>query len=142
MSIGMSDFWLSHIAPRGAVFEHGVEYDQQFAHARDERHLLRLAGCQQLLVEVADDRVVTAGYHRSHIQGGSYSGAPAPDGPFAPQGAAIAVEGSHSHQGGYLPAIQRSQLRQVGQQSEGNLFPHAGNGAQEVILLSPHGAPA
>jgi len=61
----MSDFWLCHIAPRGAVFEHGVEYDQQFAHARDERHLLRLTGCQQLLVEVSDDRVVAAGYHRS-----------------------------------------------------------------------------
>ena len=81
MSIGMSDFWLSHIAPRGAVFEHGVEYDQQFAHARDERHLLRLAGCQQLLVEVADIHLAADGYHAMSVEAASARTVSCPRGP-------------------------------------------------------------
>ena len=100
MSTGMSDFWLSHIAPRGVVFEHGVEYDQQFAHARDERHLLRFTGCQQPLVEILDSRVMAAGYQRSHVEDGPHPGASAPDGAFAPQGATAAVVG------GALPQIK------------------------------------
>ena len=61
----MSDDWLSHIAPRVAMFEHGVEHNQQFAHGRDQRHFFRLTNCQQPLVEVPDSRVVAAGYQRS-----------------------------------------------------------------------------
>ena len=81
----MSDDWLGHIAPRGAVFGHGVEYDQQFAHARDERYLLRLAGCQQPSVEVSDSKVVAGGYQPSHVEDGPHPRASAPDGAFAPQ---------------------------------------------------------
>ena len=80
-----------------------------------------------------------AGYQRTHVQGGADPGASTPDGAFAPQGAAVPVEGSHPYQGGDLPAVQRAQLRQIGQESERELLSHAGNGAQEVILLSPYG---
>ena len=52
------------------MFEHDVEYNQQFAHGRDQRHLFRLASCQQPLVEVPDSRVVAAGYQRSHVEDG------------------------------------------------------------------------
>ena len=55
--------------------------------------------------------------------------------PFAPHGAAVAVEGSHAHQCGDLTTVQGAQLGQVGQQREGELLTHAGNGAQEVVLL-------
>ena len=64
----MSDDWLSHIAPRVAMFEHGVERNQQFAYGRDQRHLFRLTSCQQPLVEVPNSRVVAAGYQRSHVE--------------------------------------------------------------------------
>ena len=50
------------------MFEHAVEYTQQFAHGRDQRHLFKLASCQQPLVEVPDSRVVAAGYQRSHVE--------------------------------------------------------------------------
>ena len=90
------------------MFEHGVERNQQFAHGRDQRHLFRLTSCQQLLVEVPNSRVVAAGYQRSHVEDGPHPGASAPDGAFAPQGAAVAVVGSHAHKGGDLPAIQRA----------------------------------
>ena len=59
------------------MLEHGVHGDERFAHASDQGHPFRFTGRQQPLVEVANDRIVTAGYHRCHIQGGSYPGAPA-----------------------------------------------------------------
>ena len=122
------------------MLEHGVEGYEQLSHAGCEGQFLGLTGGQQPPVEVPYDGVVLASLQRSHVQGGSDPGAAAPDGAFAPQGATIPVEGGHAHQGGDLPTIQRAQLRQVGQQREGELLPHAGNGAQEVILLSPQGA--
>ena len=53
--------------------------------------------------------------------------------------AAVPVEGSHSHEGGDLPAVQRAQLRQIGQESHRETFPDSGNTAQQVVLLSPNG---
>ena len=51
----------------------------------------------------------------------------------------VPVEGSHSHQGGDLAPVQGAKLRQMGQKGEGELLSHTGDGAQEVVLLSPHG---
>ncbi len=58
----------SHVAPRRAMFEDGVKNDEKFAHTSDQGHLFRFTGRQQLLVEVADDRVVTAAHQRCHIE--------------------------------------------------------------------------
>ena len=126
-------------APRGATIEQGVEDNEQLAHTGCEGQLLRLTSRQQTLVEVPDDGVVAASYQRSHVQGSTDPGAPSPDRPFAPQCAAVPVEGSHAHQGGDLPAVQGAQLRQVGQKGEGDLLSNAGDGAQEVVLLPPYG---
>ena len=65
-------------------------------------------------------------------------GASTPDGTFAPQRAAVSVEGSHTNQGSDLTTVQRAQLRQVCQESQRELFSHAGNSAQEILFLSPH----
>ena len=126
-------------APGRALLEHGIEYDEQFAHTGDEGHLLGLTSGQQPLVEVPDDGIESAGGQRSHVQDGSDPGVSIPDGAFATHGAAVPVEGSHSHQGGDLAPVQGAKLRQMGQKGEGELLSHAGNGAQEVVLLSPHG---
>ena len=75
----------------------------------------RLTSCQQPLVEVPNSRIVAAGYQRSHVEDGPHPGASAPDGAFAPQGAAVAVVVSHADQGGDLPAIQRAQCWQMRQ---------------------------
>ena len=74
------------------MLEHGVEYDEQFAHTGDESHLLRFTSGQQPLVVIMDDRIEAAGCQRSHVQDGSDPATPAPDAPFAPHGAAVAVE--------------------------------------------------
>ena len=74
----------SYASPGRAMFEHGVEDDEQFAHTRDEGHLLRFASRQQPLVEVTDDGVVAGCGQRPHVKGAPHSGAPAPDSAFAP----------------------------------------------------------
>ena len=42
------------------MLEHGVEDDEQFAHTRDQGHLLRFTMRQRPLVEVADGGLRTA----------------------------------------------------------------------------------
>ena len=51
------------------MFEHGVEDDEQFAHTRDQSHLLRFTMRQQPLVEVADEGVVAGCGQRPHVEG-------------------------------------------------------------------------
>ena len=48
----------------------------------------------------------------------------------------------HPDQSGDLLAIQLAQFQQVGQQRQGYLFSHAGNVAQQVVLLPPYRTPA
>ncbi len=90
------------------------------------------------MVEVADDGIETGRGQRSHVENTPNPGASAPDGASAAQGTAVPVEGRHAHQGRDLPSVQSAQLGQVGQQSERELLPYAGNGAQQVVLLTPY----
>ena len=121
------------------MLEHGVEDHKQLTHTGCEGHLLRIASGQQPPVEVTDDGVPATGHQRSHVQGGTNPGAPAPDSSFAPQGAAVPIQRSHSHQSGDLPVVQCAQLGQVSQEGEGDLLSNPGNGTQEVILLTRYG---
>ena len=81
-------------------------------------------------------RLATSG---SHVEDGADPSASTPDSTSAPQGATVPIEGSHSHQGGDLPTVKSTQLRQVCQKGEGKLLPHARHGTQEVVLLPPGG---
>ena len=90
------------------------------------------------MVEVPDDGVEATSCQRPHVQDCAYPGAPTPYGAFAPQRATVPVEGSHSNQGGDLPAVRGAQFRQVRQKGKGEQLPHAGDGAQEVVLLLPY----
>ncbi len=61
---------------------------------------------------------------------------PRPGGP-APQGAAVAVVRSYADRGSGLRAIQSAQFRQKRQQGRRQIQAHAGNRAEQVILLTP-----
>ena len=124
--------------PGRTMLEHGVQDNQQLTHTGCESQLLGLTRRQQALVEDPDDWVVAAGRQRPHVQSAANSGASTPDGAFAPRSTAVSVEGSHTNQGSDLPTVQRAQLRQVCQESQRELFSHAGNSAQEILFLSPH----
>ena len=124
--------------PGRTMLEHGVQDNQQLTHTGCESQLLGLTRRQQALIEDPDDWVVAAGRQRPHVQSAANSGASTPDGAFAPQSTAVSVEGSHTNQGSDLTTVQRAQLRQVCQESQRELFSHAGNSAQEILSLSPH----
>ena len=68
------------------MLDHGVEDDEQLAHAGCEGQLLRLASGQQPLVEVPDNGIEAGGCQGSHIEGGADPGASAPYGTFTPRG--------------------------------------------------------
>ena len=124
--------------PGRTMLEHGVQDNQQLTHTGCESQLLELTRRQQALIEDPDDWVVAAGRQRPHVQSAANSGASTPDGAFAPRSTAVSVEGSHTNQGSDLTTVQRAQLRQVCQESQRELFSHAGNSAQEILSLSPH----
>ena len=90
------------------MLEDGVEDHEQFAHTSGQGHLFGFTGRQQLLVKVADDRVMAAAHQRFHIEDGPHSGASTPDGALAPQGATVTVERSPNHQGGDLAVVHHA----------------------------------
>ena len=123
--------------PPLASFHHGVEYDQQFAHTRGQGHLLWLASLKQALVKLSNHRIAPTTDQRPHIQRGAYSGSTSPHTAPAPTWSAVPVERSHTHQGGYPLAIQRSQLRQIRQQRQRYLLSYARNALQKVVFHTP-----
>ena len=108
------------------MLEHGVENNQQLAHASCEGQFLGFTSSQQPLVEVSYDGVEAAGHQRSHVEGGTDPCASTPDGAFTSQSATVPVERSHPHQGGDLPAVQGAQLRQVRQECKRELLSNTG----------------
>ena len=103
------------------MFEHGVENREQFSHAGGQGELLRLAGREEPLVEGPNQRVVSCRGQGRHVERGPYLGPSAPNRALAPQGAAVAVEGSHSHQGRDLLAVET---------------PNSGRLARRVVLTT------
>src|SRR3989304_8308115 len=85
---GLKGTWL----PGCTMFEHGVQYGQELAHAGGQGHLLRLAGRQEPLIEGPDHGVEAGGYQGGHIEGRPHGGPSAPDGAPASQGTAVPVD--------------------------------------------------
>src|SRR5207245_2825850 len=75
-----------------------------------------LSGRTQTPIEGLNHEVAPRGGHRCHVQHGPDSGASAPAGAGASQGATVPVQRGDPDQGGDLLAIQRAQLWQVRQQ--------------------------
>src|SRR5262245_43873790 len=69
-------------------------------HTGGQGDLLGFTARHEALIEGSDGRVVTRRHHGGHVERRPHLPAPAPDGPSAPPGAAVAIEGSHPHQGG------------------------------------------
>jgi len=95
------------------MFKHSIKDNEQFTHTSSKGDLLGFTCCQQPLIEGTYDRVMTAGYQCSHIEGGTDTGAATPNCTFPAQGTTMPVERSYSSQCRYTLSIQGSQLRQV-----------------------------
>ena len=65
--------------PDGLAFAQGVAEDEEFAHAGRQRHLGRLAGRDQPLVEGPETGGDPGRRQGGHVQHGADRGTPAPD---------------------------------------------------------------
>ena len=75
---------------------------------------------QQTLIELFDNWVEARGGQRGHVEHAADAGAAAVDVPRPSLLAAVAIEWRHPNELADLLAIKRAQLRQVGEQGEGN----------------------
>ena len=96
--------------PGGSVSDHGIEHGEQFTHGSDQGHLTGLAGCNQLLIEGLDRRVVDSGAHGGHVEGASDVGPTAPYGTSTPMTTTVPVQGSDTDKGGDLPAVEGAEF--------------------------------
>ena len=110
---------------------------QQLPRTSGESHLLGLAGVQQAPIELSQYRIKSGGYQRSHVESRTHLGSTSPDGTFAAIRTTISIEGRHTDQSRDLLAVQLAQLRQICEQCQRHLRPHAGYTAQQVVLLTP-----
>ena len=104
---------------------HSVEDGQQLPRTSGESHLLGLAGVQQAPIELSQYRIKSGGYQRSHVESRTHLGSTSPDGTFAAIRTTISIEGRHTDQSRDLLAVQLAQLRQICEQCQRHLRPHA-----------------
>jgi hypothetical protein len=100
-----------------AIPDHGVENDDELAHAGDEANLARLAG--EALGKDGDGGIVLGGHHRGHVECIAKEHTSGLDALGADLSAGAAIEGSDADQRSHLAAGQGSELGQQGDQGGG-----------------------
>src|SRR5215210_9069401 len=105
--------------PTGSTLsDHGVEDGEQLPHARHQSDLLGLARCYEPSVELLYGGVVSGGNQSRHVECLPDPRSSAPHAAAPPQSAGVAVDGSHSDEGG--------------ESSLGEREPSSGNSAKSV----------
>ena len=125
--------------PRGVVFEHGVEDDEEFSHAGGDRFFGLFAVGAKSFVEVFDSGIATDGGEGGHVEGVADVKSSAADGAGAGLLAAVVVEGCDTDEGGDLFAIELTEFGQIGKQSHRGDVAHARRRGKDVRLLFPVG---
>ena len=94
------------MVPVCVMFEHGVEYGEELAHAGGNGNLGSFPCGAEPLIEGFDGGVMPSGHESSHIQTCSYVASPAPSGTVPSESAAITVEWCYTYQSGYPSTVQ------------------------------------
>jgi len=128
------------LLPAGVVLYHGIEDNQELAHAGHEGHLGRLSGQAQPQVKLPDHGVAAAGGESCHVEGGPDMGPASPAGSFPAGLSAVAVEGSHPDEGGELASAEGSQLGKAAQQRGGHHGADSQDARKDLFFLAPDGA--
>src|SRR4026209_1709266 len=93
--------------------DHGIEDDQNFAHARDDGHLGGFARGTQALVELANWDIGADGGDGHHVQRRTYLATSAKDYSGALAFARLACQRRHTHECSVALAVQRTPLGQL-----------------------------
>src|SRR5579883_3617960 len=126
--------------PRGAVTQDSVRDQEELVHTGGQGDFLGLAGGAQALVEGADDRIMSGGDERGHIQDSADARPSAPDDAPATQRPTFTIERGDADQGGDGFAVKLAQFGHLGEQGQRGGWPDARDAAQQVLLLPPRGA--
>jgi len=126
--------------PAGFTPHHGIEDDEDLAHAGSPGHLVGLSGPQEPLIELSDDGIAAGGRHGAHVEHRTDVASSAPDLALSLVGTAVAVQRGNAHQGGDLAAVQGAEFRQSGDHRRGRDGAHAGEALEDLVLFAPQGA--
>jgi len=91
----------------------------------------------EALEKGANDRVMACGHQGGHVEGGSHSSPPAPNGTLAPETPAVPLQGSNSHQCSDLSPVQGAQFGEVSQEGNGKHRAHSGHALEQIVFLLP-----
>ena len=123
--------------PHLIASQHGIEDDEELAHARREHDLRRLALGQEASSEGTDHGVVLLGTECSHVEATANRGSTAPDGAATSELAAITVERGHAHQGRHLLAIEPPEFGQLGHEGGCRLGSDTRNALEPLVPAPP-----
>src|SRR5215210_5886953 len=124
--------------PPGSALSHqSVEDREQLPHARNQRHLLGLAGLNESLVELLDGGIEARSDQGSHVERFSnprqlrY----APHRATASQSAGVAVQRSDPNKSREFPRRKRAELGQLGKERPAKHGTYPGDTPQESLVL-------
>ena len=119
------------------VAKHGIENNEQLAHAGGKCTFGVLTPGAQLQIKSPDDRIAADSRHGRHVEDAPDLGASAPDATAAAQRTAVTIKRGQAGQCRDLLAIQHSQFRQLREQSTREHFADPRNGTQQFVALTP-----
>lgn len=123
--------------PRGVVFEHGVEDDQELSDACDLDGFEGFSGAGESGGEFFDDGIASSSGERGHVQDGAEFFSTTPDGTFSTDSAAVAGVRRDASEGSDLLAIEFSEFGQFGDECGASDRPDAGGALDDLELGSP-----
>jgi len=118
-------------------FQHGIENDEELAHASGHDELEGLARGFESLGEGANDRVAAFGSECGHVENTSNRGASSPDASLTLESTAVVVERSETDERTDLLSIQLSEFGKLSQESRGGGGPDAGGALEDLGLAAP-----
>jgi transposase InsO family protein len=105
------------ISPRCTIFQHRIQNREQLTHAGNQSNLLPFSSRTKTPIEISNNRVVSSGDQRGHIEHGPYVWPATSNNTSTMHHATVTVKGRHPYQSGNLPPIESPKLRQLGDQS-------------------------
>src|ERR1700730_10103331 len=129
--------WQSSGLPWFLVSQDGVEDGEEFSHASGDGDFGRFAGGAQPLIGMAERQLVANGDHDRHKEGGAHRAAATGDGASAPEGTAIAVEGSQPGKAGDFAAVEGAPFGYFCDQRTGDGVADRRHACEQVLLLAP-----
>jgi hypothetical protein len=109
------------------VFNHCVQYTEQFPHASHHSDFTKFSGFNQTSVERFDQWIKPDGRDYCHVSSGAYNCPTTPDTSLSAHFSAITIERGYAAQRRGLFAVQPSQLREVRQNCDGEVRPIKGH---------------